>query len=83
MVLFLEYMVVAAIYIIIPGYYLITSYKCPLVYKIIMCEHALFKILIFKCKAYSKHDFVLFNSCSSNKEILIINKFFCFKSNMP
>ena len=66
MVLPLYYMVLVAIYIIIPGYYCIQGNKCTLVYRIIN-KLALFSILLFiLIKLYSEHDF-LFTSFSSNK----------------
>ena len=50
--LLLEYMIWAAIYIIVPGYVHIHGKKVCLVYQIIY-KLALFSILIFKCKFYS------------------------------
>ena len=58
MVLPLEYFVLAAIYIIIPGFTVFVEINVQLVYKFIY-KLALFSVLVFKCKFYSLPDFRL------------------------
>ena len=78
MVLPLEFMVLVAIYIIIPGYHSIHGNKCPF-------KLALFSSLLFKCVSFI-HSTIL--DCLPafkvihEKETLIFNKLFCFKTNM-
>ena len=80
MVLPLKNMVLAAIYIIIPGYYRIHGNKCPfsqlIIYKLALTVLSYFNVSFNHSRMFDcQPAFQVINE----KETLIINKLFCFK----